>query len=1094
LKTHNTSLGEIEAALTKVKLANKLGCTTQELIATQIGCPKEKIGAIIGKKGSMIKKIEAATNVNIDVDKDTNGITVLGNQASIDIARAEIDKLIRTEAVEVDAPKRLLSYLGEKHISVIQDLREANDDVTIDILRRNGKLTLRGVPERVEEVKKTILGLDVVTKERKLEGRELSIVIGKKGATIGGLVLKHKVSIDVEKTDNTSNTAVLIGPPSLVDAALSDIEILISENQEVAEKIHVDLILKRILLYNKGRNMKALQRKVNETFKESDGNCILSFDTEHPEKIDALLVVKARQSIASTASELTKAGLKEFENLILHTIVDPYIVPRIIGKNGESIKKLTEGKPCFIEVSRTTGNVSLGATTVEELTSLESEINELVSINSILRLDADPATMKAQYREFNRSNSKAEMNSLVSLDLDTKNKCFIIRGKKNDLEKAKALLESYLVNNCVDEVPITANDLVDLLSGGRGSMISRLSNELEANLRADRDRKVIIVRGTKENVRAAKAKLDQFLNGGDGHSVVKVSVTANIVGGIIGKGGKNRQQMERKYGVSVQISDSHVVAIRGPEEKVAECKIEVLKMVATARVTQTLPVTEDQQKSLENNGTLKRVMREIPTQINFEDGNATVRGYFYDVRDAVALLNEQLLGEYRSFIEFDAFQFAKVSATAHDPSHFERIGTETSATVSLDSDGLSIVVSGNRSNVKKAKDQVFEFLSFVLPGEIERIEISKPLQTSVGQATSLAEITATVGGATIYLDRDLGSIVIRSTDQDQLKRARSLIQEKVEEAEKLVYVLQLEPSDSWLLPLIVGKNGNRISPLEENSGCEVDVSKESRTVTIRGETEDKVAELRELLARVIEKARRENSFFSVPEAAIAAFIGKGASNVKELSTEYGVDIQRLRKGKDQFKISGDEQKIENVKGAIGDWLSKWEESRANIQISVEKQLIAAVLGTKGETARSIEQDFGCRVDIDRDALTITLRGGNKAKRQGALEKIEAIIAKEKQAKTEAIDRRKETEPTSQESKTGQTQQNAVLPTGSFEKPIAETKSRVYTFPTVPVGVSAANWKKQKAPPALEAGTATGRSLFQILLADPVPESISGGSE
>jgi polyribonucleotide nucleotidyltransferase len=282
--------------------------------------------------------------------------------------------------------------------------------------------------------------------------------------------------------------------------------------------------------------------------------------------------------------------------------------------------------------------------------------------------------------------------------------------------------------------------------------------------------------------------------------------------------------------------------------------------------------------------------------------------------------------------------------------------------------------------------------------------------------------------------------------------------------------------------------------LEENLGCKADVSKESRTVTIRGETEDKVVELRESLARVIEKARRESSFFSVPEPAIAAFIGKGASNIKELSTEYGVDIQRLRKGKDQFKISGDEQKIENVKGAIGDWLSNWEESRANIQISVEKQLIAAVLGTKGETARSIEQDFGCRVDIDRDALTITLRGGNKAKRQGALDKIEAIIAKEKQAKAEAIARRKETEPTSLESKTGQTQQDAVLPTGSFEETEAKTKRRVNAFPTVPVGVSAASGNKQKATTALEAGTATGRSLFQILLADPVPESINGGRE
>lgn len=1084
MTTNSTSLAEIEAALTKVKLAIKLGCTTQELTTTQIDCPQEKVGAVIGKKGSMIKKIEAETKVNIDVDKDTNKITIEGNQAGIGRAQAEIDKLIRAKEEEVDVRDRLLTYLGEKHVTVMQDLREANNDVTIDIVRRTGKLTLRGVPERVEEVTKTILGLDVVTVDRKLEGRELSIAIGKKGSTIGDLVAKHEVSIDIEKSESNAGTAVFTGPPSLVHAALSEMEDLLVENQEVVEKIHVDLILKRILIHNKGQCMKALQKKVNEALVESNGNCMLSFDTEHPEKIDALLLVKAKRSIVPSALELAKAGLKEFENLMLHTFVDPYIVPRIIGKNGESIRKLTDGKPRFIEVSRTTGNVSLGATTADDLKSLESEINELLTINAIIRVDADPDMMKAQYREFARSKSRAEMSSLASLDIDNKNKCFVIRGKKENLEQAKSLLESYLVSNCVNEVSVTGNDLEDLLSGGRGSMIVRLSNELEANLRADRDRKVVIVRGSGDNVAAAKSRLDQFLNGGDGHSVAKITVAENIIGAIIGKGGKKRQQLEKKHGVSVQISDSHVVAIRGPEEKVAECKIEVLKAVATARVSQSLSVTEDQQKSLENNGTLKRVMREIPTQISVENGKATVRGYFYDVRDAVARMNEQLLGEYRSSIELESSQFAKVVATARDPLHFERIRLETNATVSLDSDDGSILVVGKRSDVRKGKDLVFGFLAFVLPGEIDTMKISKPLHSSVGQATTLAEIAATVGGATLYLDRDLGSVVIRSTNQENLKRACSLIQGRVEEAEKLVYVLQLEPSDAWLLPLIVGKNGNGISLSEKDSGSKVDVSRESRTVTILGEKEDKVAELRDEIAKVIERARRENMFFSVPDAAIPAFMGKGASHIKELAKEYDVEIQRLRKGKDQFKISGEEKKIENVNEAINDWVLTWEESRANIQMSVEKHFISAILGTKGETARSIEKDFDCRVDIDRKALTITLRGGTKVNRQGAMEKLQAIITKEEEARAEAIAQGKEA-PAHHESKNGQSTVSAAMPTESLAVSKPRTKGRANAFPAVPVGVSSTSSKKQSGSATVEAGTATGRSLFQILADDPV---------
>eukprot|EP00980_Cylindrotheca_fusiformis_P002553 scaffold603_cov118-Cylindrotheca_fusiformis.AAC.5 len=1082
LKIHTASLSEIEAALAKVRLANKLGCSTQELTTDLVECPRERIGAVIGKKGSMIKKIEAETKVNINVEKDTNKIMIEGNQESIDMANAEIDKLIRRTEDEVDVPARVLTYLGEKHISAIQDLREENVDVTIDILRKTGKLTVRGIPERVEEVRETILGLDVTTKEKRLDSRELSIVIGKKGGRIKDLVVNHSISIDVEKSEKDENSMFLTGPPRLVDAALSEIDMLLSDNLEVEEKIHVDLILKRILIHNKGQMMKTLQRKINDALGESNGSCVLSFDSEHQEKIDALLVVKARQAIVSAACELTKGSLKDFDSLVRHTIVDPYIVPRIIGKNGEIVRKLTEGKPCFLELSRTTGSISLGATTVDGLNSLEAEINEFLIMNSVERVHANAETMKAQYREFTRSKFKAEINTLASVDLDTKNKCFIILGKKDSLEKAKEMMESYLVSNVVDEIPVAENDFIDLVSGGRGGLIVRLSNELKAHLRGDRDRKVVVIKGTEEEVRAAKSRLDQFLNGGDGHSVAKISVTASIVGGIIGKGGKNRQQLEKKHGVSVHISDSNVVAIRGPETSVAECKIEVLKMVATARVSQSLSLTEDQQKSLENSGALKRIMREVPSHVTVADGSATVRGFFYDVRDAVALLNEQLRGEYRSSIELERSQFTRVKATARDPSHFERIGLETNTTISVNSDDGSVCVSGKRSDVKKAKDQLFGFFSFVLPAEIERMKIAKPLQASVGQATSLAEIAATVGGATLYLDRDLGSIVIRSTDTSKVERARRFLQEAVEEAEKLIYVLQLKPADSWLLPVVVGKNGTRVSSLEKDSGCKLDISKEARTVTIQGETEDKVTELREKITKIIEKARRENYFFSVPDAAIAAFMGKGASHIKKFSTEYGVDIQRLRKGKEQFKISGDEGKIESVKGAIGDWISSWEESRANIQIPVDKQCIAAVLGTKGETALSIEKEFDCRVDVDRTAMIVTLRGGTEAKRQAALERIEAIITKEKEAKTEALLQRK-TPLSLQESK------DEEKPSKPLQVSNPSSRGRVNSFPAVPVGVSAPSVKKKNGSTCMEAGTPTGRSLLRILVDDPGQNSV-----
>ncbi|KAL3941419.1 MAG: hypothetical protein SGBAC_004218 [Bacillariaceae sp.] len=1093
-KVHTTSLGELDAALAKVRLATKLECKTQDLVTSEFDCPKDKVGVVIGKGGSMIKKIEAATKVSLDVDKDTNKIIIEGSPLSIAAARAEMDKLVRTEAETVDVPKRLLGYLGEKHIPIMKELRAANEDVTIDMVRSTGKVTLVGLPERINEIKTSILQLNVVTKDRKLRPNELPVVIGKKGSTISELVTKHKVSMDIDKTDD-STTAYVTGPPELVNSTLADIEKMIKENEEIADHIHVELIFKKIFLHHSGKIIKGLQKEVNAALKEgSEGmpaaqqpNCMLTFDPKHPDKEDAILIVKARRSVLEKASELTKSGLEKFKDLVIKMSADPYIVPRIIGRNGEVIKKFTDGKPCFMEVSRTSGQVILGATNTTELESLKKEIDELMAKNALLRIDANPKMMAAQIREFNRSKVKNEMLALANVDADTKQKCFILRGEKEKLQEAKKIFEDYLAKTFVDELAITGNDVADLLNGGKGSTIVRLSNELHAVLRVDRERKVVTIRGDETAVKDAKIRLDQFLHGGNGHSVARVAVTKTIVGGVIGKGGKNRQQLEHKFGVTVQISDSNVVAIRGPEDKVAECKIEVLKMVATARVTQTVPVDDEQKKKLEQNNTTRRIIRETATLISIADGNASVRGYFYDVNDAVAMLNEQLKGEYKSLIELDASQFSRVSASARDPSHFDRIQAETSASVAIDSDSGSILVSGKRSNVKKAKEQVFGFLSFVLPGEVERIKILAPLQASVGQATSLAEIAALVGGATIYLDRDIGAIVVRAKDRDMLNRAKEQIQKKVKEAEKLVYVLQLEPADAWIINQIMGKNGSQIQGLQKSSGCTIDVSREKRIITGRGESEEKVAALRVSLSEIVEKEKRENALIAFPEPAIGAFMGKGAKNLKDFAKTHEVELLRLQKGKYQFRVRGDEEKVVAAQKAITDWLVEWEETRATVQISIENNFIPAVLGPKGATLKSIESEFECRIDINRDSSTLTIRGGNKVSRQGALEKVEYIVEKEEGTRAEALARKKvyEAESAAKAEKNEGKNHKKASSTSAID---TRDERRHYAFPTVPVGVKAPASKKTKGKgnATVEGGTSSGLSLFQMLAADPVP--------
>ena len=1103
-------------------------------------------------------------------------IEITGSASAVQQAKLEIDKIINAVEVIFDEPSRIITYLtSSKYITELTKLKEEYFDLFIDISRTGSgggnkgagasrQVILRGVPERVQEVKKKIQNMKLATEERVLTGREATIIVGKKGATIEKLISTHLVSIDIEKQTGNSKeqqqqetqNAVIVGPPENVKSAMMEIDELLSDNRDAIERISVTPTIRRILLSDNGKLIKELQSKVNEAVsggsgqqngassddnaKSSSSNSIvfLSFEKEtaankdHPD-----ILVKTKNLHMTSAHEAAEKFLKEdiTNVLITNLSVDPFVIPTIIGKGGETIKKLTQ-EGGFVEVDRVKGSVLVGGTTTEGRDAVLKEVNDIISVNQLVRVTIPPEDqplMKNQLRELNRSKTKQELTALdVWHDIDEKSGQFMLRGTSENCEKAKEILQTFLTNNFYEDINVTEEDMEALLSGGKESMIVKLASELNVKLNADRSRHVIVVRGTKPLVKAAMERLNQFLNGGNGHSVARLTVTDQVVGVVIGKGGKTRQGLEQKHeGVSINVSKSYRISIRGPEASVAACRIEILKMIASARVNQTVSITGEQEKSLKDNDAIKRISQSLSVQITIADGTAKLRGNFHDVRDAVSMLKEKLTGVYESGIELESSQFAKVRSACRDPSHFERMEAATSAKVSLDLATGTIVISGKRNNVRKAKEQVFGFLDFLLPKEISLVKLTKPLHSSVGSATSLAEVSANAGGTTLYLDRDLSSIVIQSSDPAKVQIASKLVEDKIADGEKLAYVFEVEPTEAWLIPVIIGKNGNRISSLQKESKCQIDVSKEARTVTIIGESEADVAQVKESLFKIVDKARKECIFLSLPEDAMPSFVGKGGNHIKQFATEHKVEMQRQKKGPYQFKVTGEEEAVAAAKKAVDDWVSKWEEANGSTSFTIEKQHVVVLIGNKGETAKKVQDEFGCRIDVDKQTLVVRVRSGTEEGRTKSVEKIKEILAKadaeaaeKSTANAAAAAKAKEAAAASAATSAGA----SGAPKDGGKKAAARSRSnssdddveinRASEFPTLPVGMAAKpNDKKKKnknnkkkngsaggggggndknkenktkekeneveVDETVFTGTEAGRSLFQMLISD-----------
>ena len=289
------------------------------------------------------------------------------------------------------------------------------------------------------------------------------------------------------------------------------------------------------------------------------------------------------------------------------------------------------------------------------------------------------------------------------------------------------------------------------------TMMKQIEKDFDVMVYLNKTRQSVTFRGREKNTKSAENELKKILYGGEGFGVEKLFVPNNILGAIIGKGGQNITKYEKDYeSVMVNIhSLTRCLSIRGPSDKVEACKRSIMKDMMKCKISESIQIDENNYDKLSENGLLSKIIGSLPVTFTLLKESLRLKGAFNDVQEVIMLVTESMTGVYTTTINLIPDIFRNVQSTIQD---IEIIGDETSTSVTLDKNMVAIQIQGKRSNAKRAKIMLIDFLEKMSPNLIIRVKFLKPLLPYIGSTKDVADLLMK-SGCDLSLERDICTFI-----------------------------------------------------------------------------------------------------------------------------------------------------------------------------------------------------------------------------------------------------------------------------------------------------------------------------------------------
>ncbi|KAM9792642.1 far upstream element-binding protein 2 [Neosynchiropus ocellatus] len=199
-----------------------------------------------------------------------------------------------------------------------------------------------------------------------------------------------------------------------------------------------------------------------------------------------------------------------------------------------------------------------------------------------------------------------------------------------------------------------------------------------------------------------------------------------------------------------------------------------------------------------------------------------------------------------------------------------------------------------------------------------------------------------------------------------------------------------------MVGLIIGRGGEQINKIQQDSGCKVQIAHDSaglpeRSISLTGSA-DAIQRARALIDDIVSRGHESSNGQSgsmqemiIPAGKAGLIIGKGGETIKQLQERAGVKMILIQDGSQPpnvdkpLRIIGDPYKVQQAKDMVNEILRERDHggfgdrndygSRmggGGIDIAVPRHSVGVVIGRSGEMIKKIQSDAGVKIQFKPD--------------------------------------------------------------------------------------------------------------------------------